>query len=86
MNDGLPRAKLEHFLPYQASEGEGSMIVAAIDFGTTYSGWAFSFQHEFQRDPLKISAKRWIGGQLVSLKGNMERFIYTIILCKIRTV
>ncbi|KAK3600519.1 hypothetical protein CHS0354_028719 [Potamilus streckersoni] len=30
-------------------------LVAAIDFGTTYSGFAFSFGHEFQADPLKIS-------------------------------
>ncbi|KAK3600523.1 hypothetical protein CHS0354_028723 [Potamilus streckersoni] len=30
-------------------------LVAAIDFGTTYSGYAFSFGHEFQADPLRIS-------------------------------
>ena len=46
-----------------------SLLVAAIDFGTTYSGWAFSFKHEFERDPTKISAKNWTGGQLVSQKG-----------------
>lgn len=47
----------------------GHLLVAAIDFGTTYSGWAFSFKHEYERDPVKISAKNWIGGQLVSQKG-----------------
>lgn len=46
-----------------------SLLVAAIDFGTTFSGWAFSFKHEFEKDPLKMSAKQWLGGQLVSLKG-----------------
>ncbi|XP_060607561.1 heat shock 70 kDa protein 12A-like [Ruditapes philippinarum] len=46
-----------------------SLLVAAIDFGTTYSGWAFSFKHEFERDATKVSAKNWTGGQLVSLKG-----------------
>ncbi|XP_053399657.1 heat shock 70 kDa protein 12A-like [Mercenaria mercenaria] len=46
-----------------------SLLVAAIDFGTTYSGWAFSFKHEFERDATKVSAKNWSGGQLVSLKG-----------------
>jgi len=24
------------------------MLVAAIDFGTTYSGYAFSFKHDYQ--------------------------------------
>lgn len=43
--------------------------MAAIDFGTTYSGWAFSFRHEFELDPIKVSAKNWTGGQLVSSKG-----------------
>ncbi|KAL4230424.1 Heat shock 70 kDa protein 12A [Mactra antiquata] len=46
-----------------------SLLVAAIDFGTTYSGWAFSFKHEFESDPTKCSAKNWTGGQLVSMKG-----------------
>lgn len=45
-------------------------IVAAIDIGTAFSGYAFSFVHEYKRDPLKISAASWnacIGG-FVSLK------------------
>ncbi|XP_060578454.1 heat shock 70 kDa protein 12A-like [Ruditapes philippinarum] len=46
-----------------------SLLVAAIDFGTTYSGLAFSFKHEFERDPTKISAKNWTGGHLVFQKG-----------------
>ncbi|KAK3607274.1 hypothetical protein CHS0354_002895 [Potamilus streckersoni] len=45
-----------------------SLLVAAIDFGTTYSGWAFSFKHEFEKEPEKVSAKNWTGGQLVTLK------------------
>ncbi|XP_060551254.1 heat shock 70 kDa protein 12B-like, partial [Ruditapes philippinarum] len=45
-----------------------SVLVAAIDFGTTYSGWAFSFKHDFDKDPTKVSAKNWIGDQLVSAK------------------
>ncbi|KAK3099718.1 hypothetical protein FSP39_008541 [Pinctada imbricata] len=46
------------------------ILVAAIDFGTTFSGYAFSFRHEYQRDPLKISANNWIAGSqaLISLK------------------
>ncbi|XP_053390190.1 heat shock 70 kDa protein 12A-like isoform X2 [Mercenaria mercenaria] len=46
-----------------------SLVVVAIDFGTTYSGWAFSFRHEFERDPVKVSSKNWQGGTLVSQKG-----------------
>ncbi|XP_052280504.1 heat shock 70 kDa protein 12A-like [Dreissena polymorpha] len=54
----------------QVSEGkEKALVVAAIDFGTTYSGWAFSFKHDFERDPINVSAKTWLGGQLTSLKG-----------------
>lgn len=45
-------------------------LVAAIDFGTTFSGYAFSFLHDYKRDPLKISANTWTAGlgSLVSLK------------------
>lgn len=38
-----------------AGDGMHTLLVAAIDFGTTYSGYAFSFRHEYERDPLKIS-------------------------------
>ena len=42
-----------------ASSGEKHYIVAAIDFGTTYSGYAFSFV----RDPDSIHMMRkWEGG------------------------
>ncbi|KAH3735128.1 heat shock 70 kDa protein 12A-like [Dreissena polymorpha] len=46
----------------------GHLLVAAIDFGTTYSGYAFSFKNQFETDPCNISAKTWAGGQLQSLK------------------
>lgn len=54
-------------LTFQSADGP--IVVAAIDFGTTYSGWAFSFKHEFESDPTKISSKHWRGGQLISHKG-----------------
>ncbi|XP_071125270.1 heat shock 70 kDa protein 12A-like [Mytilus edulis] len=47
------------------------LLVAAIDFGTTYSGYAFSMRHEFITDPLKIHANQaWNSGgrALLSLK------------------
>ncbi|KAL3879879.1 hypothetical protein ACJMK2_032156 [Sinanodonta woodiana] len=44
------------------------MLVAAIDFGTTYSGWAFSFKHEYDTDPTKIGTKHWNAGDYISMK------------------
>lgn len=47
------------------------MMVAALDFGTTYSGYAFSFRNDFETDPLKIQANPvWMTGssQFMSLK------------------
>ncbi|WAQ98269.1 HS12B-like protein [Mya arenaria] len=46
------------------------VLVVAIDFGTTYSGYAFSSGVEFEKDPTKISSnKPWIASQgLVSHK------------------
>jgi len=34
------------------------LMVAAIDFGTTYSGYAFSTISNFKLDPLKIHANQ----------------------------
>ncbi|XP_053408431.1 heat shock 70 kDa protein 12B-like [Mercenaria mercenaria] len=38
------------------------VIVAAIDFGTTYSGWAFSFRSDYEKDPTKADVKHWHSG------------------------
>ena len=46
----------------------GALLVAAIDFGTTYSGYAFSTKHDYKRDPTIVSSHTWSGGQLLSLK------------------
>ncbi|XP_052083294.1 heat shock 70 kDa protein 12B-like isoform X6 [Mytilus californianus] len=46
-------------------------LVAVIDFGTTYSGYAFSTRSDYKTDPLKIHANQaWNAGgrQLLSLK------------------
>ena len=32
----------------------GPFIVAAIDFGTTFSGYAFSFKHDYDKDPTQV--------------------------------
>ncbi|KAK3600051.1 hypothetical protein CHS0354_012742 [Potamilus streckersoni] len=44
------------------------LLVAAIDFGTTYSGWAFSFKHEYESEPTKVSGKNYYGGSHASMK------------------
>ncbi|CAG2226931.1 unnamed protein product [Mytilus edulis] len=47
------------------------LLVAAIDIGTTYSRYAFSFREEFIKDPLKIIVNQsWNAGgrQFMSLK------------------
>ncbi|XP_060608535.1 heat shock 70 kDa protein 12A-like [Ruditapes philippinarum] len=46
------------------------LIVAAIDFGTTYSGYAHSLKDEYKKDPLKIYANQdWTDGSgLITLK------------------
>lgn len=35
------------------------LLVAALDFGTTYSGYAYSFRADFLEDPLKIVTNQW---------------------------
>ncbi|XP_045173653.1 heat shock 70 kDa protein 12B-like isoform X2 [Mercenaria mercenaria] len=45
------------------------LAVVAIDFGTTYSGWAFSFRHNYELDPTKVYSKTWVGGTHISRKG-----------------
>ncbi|XP_062621074.1 heat shock 70 kDa protein 12B-like [Saccostrea cucullata] len=50
---------------------ENCFLVAAIDFGTTYSGYAFGMVRELEEDPMKIHANQaWVSGQqnLLSLK------------------
>jgi len=45
----------------------GGLVVVAIDFGTTFSGYAFSFRN----DPLNVQTNaNWIAGseKLISLK------------------
>ncbi|XP_060065869.1 heat shock 70 kDa protein 12B-like [Ylistrum balloti] len=46
-------------------------VVVAIDFGTTYSGYAFSSTYDNEKDPMKISSNtNWIAGTagLMSMK------------------
>ena len=54
-----------------ASLTDGYLFVAAIDFGTTYSGYAFSSRDDFKKDQLKIVINQaWNAGSQrhISLK------------------
>lgn len=41
---------------------------AAIDIGSTYSGYAFSSKDEFLKEPTKININYWPGSALMSVK------------------
>lgn len=43
-----------------SSKQDSYLLVAAIDFGTTYSGYAFSTRHDFLRDPTNTFLKQWV--------------------------
>jgi hypothetical protein len=43
-----------------SSKQDDYLLVAAIDFGTTYSGYAFSTRIDFTRDPTKAYLKQWV--------------------------
>lgn len=43
------------------SSSEERLLVAAIDFGTAYSRYAFSFRSDYLLDPLKIEVNHWTG-------------------------
>ncbi|XP_052231521.1 heat shock 70 kDa protein 12A-like isoform X2 [Dreissena polymorpha] len=44
------------------------LIVAAIDFGTTFSGWACSFRSQFESDPSNVFVRPWNGFLFISSK------------------
>lgn len=39
------------------ADKKDKLLVAAIDFGTTHSGYAYSLKHDYKKDHLKISTK-----------------------------
>lgn len=36
------------------------LLVGALDFGTTFSGWAYSFKHDYESEPTKAYVHNWI--------------------------
>lgn len=47
------------FFSLQTPTVNQKILVAAIDFGTTFTGYAFSFRHDYETDKLKISTNLW---------------------------
>lgn len=41
------------------TDSRNYLMVAAIDFGTTYSGYSFSLRDEFLKNPLQIHTATW---------------------------
>ena len=37
----------------------GKLLVAAIDIGTSYSGWAFAYKSSYKKDPTDIAVRKW---------------------------
>lgn len=44
------------------------LLVAAIDIGTTFSGYAFSFRHEHTTDRMRITTHEWPHASGMSMK------------------
>lgn len=52
------------------------ILVAAIDFGTSSSGYAFSFKHEYRKNPLEILFnKRWSTGSNVFFTEKVPTYV-----------
>ncbi|KAL3878917.1 hypothetical protein ACJMK2_031243 [Sinanodonta woodiana] len=67
-NDSTPHDPSSESGSRLASEKSNKLMVAAIDFGTTFSSWACSFRHDYEREPTKILVKEWNSGSSISSK------------------
>lgn len=48
-----------HRYKMASSKQDNYLLVAAIDFRTTFSRYAFSTRYDFQRDPTNTFLKQW---------------------------
>lgn len=54
----------KHLILINRPNGTDALVVAAIDFGTTYSGYAYTFKNEFEKDHLKIyTNQQWVDSE-----------------------
>lgn len=65
-----PGTKFDPSLMIINEHKRNKMVVAAIDFGTAYSGYAYSLKHDFEIKPLRIMTNHWTvkGSGSMSLK------------------
>ncbi|XP_053389073.1 heat shock 70 kDa protein 12A-like [Mercenaria mercenaria] len=64
-------AGIQHvsFCREQVLKKKNKLLVAAIDFGTTYSGYAYSLRRDYKENPLRIVMNGvWSAGCLMSMK------------------
>ncbi|KAH3897100.1 heat shock 70 kDa protein 12A-like [Dreissena polymorpha] len=45
-----------------------ALVVASIDFGTTFSGWAYSFVHDHYNNPADVKSRNWNSGTFITCK------------------
>ena len=45
----------------------GKLLVAAIDIGTSYSGWAYAYKGSYKKDQTDITVRRWLVPYLILL-------------------
>jgi hypothetical protein len=49
-------------------DDDQKLLVVAIDFGSTTAGYAFSFRHEYTRNPLESWTSKWKRPMLSKLR------------------
>lgn len=57
---------------------ENYLIVAAIDFGTTYSGYAFSTRHDFLTNPTNAYVKEWVDPEVQRCITKLRHVFYSL--------
>lgn len=57
-----------HEMKSQKRSTYTKLVVAAIDFGTTYSGYAYSFVSDYKKDPLKFFTQVWSSEEITTDK------------------
>ncbi|KAL3862558.1 hypothetical protein ACJMK2_008518 [Sinanodonta woodiana] len=50
-------------------------MVAAIDFGTTFSSWGYSLKYDYDKEPTKVFVKKWNNGKGISSKASTTALI-----------
>nr|XP_022327057.1 myosin-10-like isoform X5 [Crassostrea virginica] len=68
LQSALVEKSTDRFMEVPPPRRRNRLFVASIDFGTTYSGYAFSSKDEWERDPMNIHKNVWNSSNLMSAK------------------